>query len=95
LTDYYSGAILTIVINSILEKYNLLDRVLLITTNNIYNNNTLIKELNSYINKAIKKRFLNSNIIYILCLIYVIQLALKALLGKIRLASKNKTLVVV
>jgi argonaute-like protein implicated in RNA metabolism and viral defense len=72
LIDYYLGAILIIVINSILEKYNLLDWVLLIITNNIYNNSTLIKELNSYINKAIEKRFLNSNIIYILCLIYII-----------------------
>jgi len=72
LIDYYLGAVLIIVINSILEKYNLLDWVLLIITNNIYNNGTLIKELNSYINKAIKKRFLNSNIIRILCLIYII-----------------------
>jgi hypothetical protein len=95
LTDYYSGAALTIVINGILEKYNLSDRVLLITTNNIYNNGTLIKELNSYINEAIKKRFLNGNIIRIPCLAHVIQLALKALLGKIRLAPKNKTLVAV
>jgi hypothetical protein len=95
LIDYYLGAALTIVINSILEKYNLLDRVLLITTNNIYNNGTLIKELNSYINKAIKKRFLNGNITHIPCLVYVIQLALKALLGKICLAPKNKTLVAV
>jgi len=72
LTDYYLGAVLTIVINGILEKYNLLDRVLLIITNNIYNNSTLIKELNSYINKAIKKRFLNGNITHILCLAHVI-----------------------
>jgi argonaute-like protein implicated in RNA metabolism and viral defense len=72
LTDYYLRAILTVVINSILEKYNLLDWVLLIITNNIYNNSTLIKELNSYINKAIKKRFLNSNIICILCLAHII-----------------------
>jgi hypothetical protein len=72
LIDCHLGAALTIVINSILEKYNLLDWVLLIIINNTYNNSTLIKELNSYINKAIKKRFLNSNIIYIPCLIYII-----------------------
>ena len=63
LTDCYSRAALTIVINNILEKYNLSNRVISITTDNIYNNNTLIKELNSYINKAINKGFLNSNII--------------------------------
>ena len=95
LIDYYSEAALAIVINSILEKYNLLDRVLLIITNNINNNSTLIKELNSYINEAIKKRFLNDNITHILCLTYIIQLALKALLDKIRLAPKNKTLIIV
>ena len=43
LIDYYLGAALTIVVNGILEKYNLLDWVLLITTNNAYNNSTLIK----------------------------------------------------
>ena len=95
LTDYYSRAALTIVINTILEKYNLLNRVLLITTDNIYYNSTLIKELNSYINEAIDKGFLNNNITRIRCLIYVIQLALKALLGKIRLTPKNKTLIIV
>jgi hypothetical protein len=72
LTDYYLRATLTIIINNILEKYNLLDWVLLIITNNTYNNSTLIKELNSYINKAIEKGFLNSDIIHILCLVYII-----------------------
>jgi hypothetical protein len=95
LTDCYSGAALAVVVNGILEKYNLLDRVLLITTDNVYNNGTLIKELNSYINEAIEKRFLNGNITRIPCLAHVIQLALKALLGKIRLAPKNETLVAV
>ena len=55
----------------------------------------MIKELNSYINKAINKSFLNSNIIRIPCFIHIIQLALKALLSKIRLTLKNKTLVIV
>jgi hypothetical protein len=72
LTDYYLRATLTIIINNILEKYNLLDWVLLIITNNTYNNSTLIKELNSYINKAIEKGFLNSDIIHILCLVHII-----------------------
>jgi len=95
LTDYYLRTILTIIINNILEKYNLSDRVVSIITDNTYNNNTLIKELNSYINKAINKSFLNSNIIRIPCFIHIIQLALKALLSKIRLTLKNKTLVIV
>jgi hypothetical protein len=72
LIGYYLRVIFIIIINSILKKYSLLNRVLLITTNNIYNNSTLIKELNSYINKIIKKRFFNNIIIYILCLIYII-----------------------
>jgi len=95
LTDYYSKASLIKVINNLLKKYNISDRVTSITTDNIFNNNTLIKELNSYINKAINKGFFKSNITRIPCLIYVIQLALKALLNKIRLTLINKTLIVV
>ena len=95
LTDYHSKAALTTVINNILKKYNLSDRVVSITTDNTYNNSTLIKELNSYINEAIDKGFLNGNITRIPCLAHVIQLALKALLGKIRLTPKNETLVAV
>jgi len=72
LIDYYLRAALIIIINIILEKYNLLNWVLLIIINNIYNNNTLIKEINSYINEAIEKGFFNSNIIRILCFIYII-----------------------
>jgi hypothetical protein len=72
LIDYYLGAALMPIVNNVLKKYNLLNWVVLIITNNAYNNSTLIKELNSYINKAINKGFLNGNIIYILCLIYII-----------------------
>jgi hypothetical protein len=95
LTDYHLKAALAIIINNVLEKYNLSDRVVSITTDNVYNNSTLIKELNSYINKAIDKSFLNGNITRIPCLTHVIQLALKALLGKIRLTPKNETLIIV
>jgi hypothetical protein len=95
LTDCHSGATLAIIVNNLLEKYNLSDRVISITTDNAPNNGTLIKELNSYINEAIDKGFLNGNITRIPCLAHIIQLALKALLGKIRLTPKNETLVAV
>ena len=92
LTDCHSGAILAQVVNGVFEKHKLSDRVLSITTDNASNNSTLIKELNSYINEAIEKGFLNGRITHIPCLAHVLQLALKALLGKIRLAPKNETL---
>ena len=72
LIDYYLGASLIKVINNLLEKYNISDWVISIIINNIYNNSTIIKELNSYINKAINKGFLKGNIIYIPCLLYII-----------------------
>ena len=95
LINYYLRALLIKVVNDLLKKYNILNRVTLIIINNIFNNNTLIKELNSYINKTINKSFFKSNIIYILCFAYIIQLALKALLSKICLTLINKTLIVV
>ena len=95
LTDCHSGAILAQVVNSVLEKHKISDRVLSITTDNASNNGTLIKELNSYINEAMAKGFFNGKITHIPCLAHVLQLALKALLGKIRLAPKNETLVAV
>ena len=72
LIDYYLGALLIKVVNNLLEKYNILDRVILIIINNIYNNGTIIKELNSYINNAINKGFLKGNIICVPCLLYII-----------------------
>jgi hypothetical protein len=95
LTDYYLKALLIKVINNLLEKYNISNRVTLIITHNIFNNNTFIKELNSYINKTINRSFLKSNITHIPYFIHIIQLALKALLSKIRFTLINKTLIIV
>ena len=95
LINYYLKALLIKVINNLLKKYNISDRVTSIIIDNISNNSTFIKEFNSYINEVINKGFFKSNIIRILCFIYIIQLALKALLNKIRFTLINETLITV
>ncbi len=54
----------------------------------------MITEINKYLEDILKNHcFLNSIIQSVPCLAYVIQLALKALLGKIRLRPTNETFI--
>jgi uncharacterized NAD-dependent epimerase/dehydratase family protein len=72
LIDCYLGALFAKVVNDLIEKYKILDWVILIIINNVYNNGIMVKELNSYINEAINKGLFKGNIICISCLLYVI-----------------------
>ena len=92
LTDVHSGAELARVVNGIVMKYRLQSRVISITTDNASNNSSLVLELNSMINTALKKKLVvfDNEIQHIPCLSHVIQLALQALLGKIRIRPKNE-----
>ena len=93
LKDVHSGVALAKVVNDILSKYNLIGRVISITTDNASNNNTMVVEMNEHLEDAFENnRFLDGQIQHIPCLSHIIQLGLKSLLGKIRLNPKNKTL---
>jgi hypothetical protein len=77
-------------VNDLLHKLKLIGRITSITTDNASNNGMLLMEINQYLEEALAKGFLDGNIQYIPCLPHVIQLGLKALLGKIRITSKKK-----
>lgn len=91
LTDVHSGQELAKVVNDTVTKFDLSQRVISITTDNASNNGTLMKELNSYLEDALNQKLFafENKIQHVPCLAHIIQLALQALLGKIRINPKN------
>ena len=81
-------------VNSVIRKFGLTDRVVSITTDNAASNGIMISEINTCFDKVFSNgRFLSGLIQHIPCLAHIIQLALKALLGKIRLWLTNDTFI--
>jgi hypothetical protein len=94
LTDIHSGEALAIVVNNLLLRYQLTDRIISITTDNASNNGTMMGALNRSLVDALDKGlFLDGKIQHIPCLAHILQLAVQALLGKIRLRPTNETLI--
>jgi hypothetical protein len=94
LKDIHSGVALAEVVNGLLTKYNIAHQVISITTDNASNNGTMMTEINGYLEEAFTNtRFLDGQIQHIPCLSHVIQLALKELLGTIRLQPANDTFI--
>lgn len=83
----HSGVNLSTTLMELLQKYDIVNRVLAITTDNASNNNTLIEN----IQETIKSLRLPSQalIVRIPCLAHVIQLSLRDLLGRIKANPKN------
>jgi hypothetical protein len=75
------------VVLQILQKHQITNHVLVMTTDNASNNKTLVTVINNSIWELQLKT--NSIIIQIPCLAHVIQLSLVELLGKIKVLSKN------
>lgn len=86
----HSGANLSDVLLGILHQYEIVDRVLTITTDNASNNNTLMGK----IQESTQSLELNNHvpIIRVPCLAHVIQLSLKELLGHIKADPTNDVL---
>lgn len=85
----HSGINLSAVLFQLLQKYNLADRVLTITTDNTSNNNTLVAS----IQETIQSFNLSDDtaIIRVLCITHVIQLSLEQLLSQMKANPKNDT----
>ena len=88
LIGIYTGAYLSTVVLNLLEKYKIKGRVLAVTTNNVSNNLTLLLSLQD----CLQSQGLGSDtlLIQVLCLIYVIQLSLKQLLGQLKANPVNE-----
>jgi hypothetical protein len=90
--ESHTGARLTEILNNVMIRHSLEDRILAIITNSASNNQTMLKEL---------LRMIRDNRVYanlhtdvhdiqrVPCLAHVIQLAVKKLLDRIRINLKN------
>ena len=85
----HSGANLGDVVIRILQQYEIIDRVLAVTTDNASNNTTLIAAVNDTI-QALQLNT-DSTIIQVPCIAHVIQISLTDLLGKMKATPKNDT----
>lgn len=85
----HSGINLSAVLFQLLQKYNLTDRVLAITTDNASNNNTLVASIQETIQSIDLSD--DTAIIRVPCIAHVIQLSLKQLLGQMKANPKNDT----
>jgi hypothetical protein len=76
------------VLISILDSFSIRDRILAVTMDNASNNNTLIRIFNKEFRKLVTEFDINS-IFYISYLVYVIQLAVKIMMGRFKIEPKN------
>jgi hypothetical protein len=89
LSGTHSGTNLGEVVIRILRQYEIIDRVLAVTTDNASNNTTLIAAVNDTI-QALQLNT-DSTIIQVPCIAHVIQISLTDLLGKMKATPKNDT----
>jgi hypothetical protein len=86
------GKTLSGVLISILNNFSIRDRILAVATDNASNNNTLVGILNKEFRKSITEIFNIDSIFHILCLIYIIQLAAKIMIGRFKIEPKNNSI---
>jgi hypothetical protein len=86
--DYF-GKTFSGVLVSVLDSFSIRDRILTMTTDNASNNNTFIRILNKEFRKLVTEIFDTDSILYIPYLTYVIQLAAKIIIGRLKIELKN------
>ena len=87
----HTGESLAGVLEGVLKRHDISDRILAITTDNASNNNTLTK----YLQHALGLGSFCAKHGHLLCLAYVIQLLLKELFGSIRIIPDNEEIMTV
>ncbi|KAF7174372.1 hypothetical protein CNMCM6106_008623 [Aspergillus hiratsukae] len=86
----HSGANLSAVLFDLLQQYKITDRVLSITTDNAFNNVTLMESIQDSIQS--NQISTDTAIIRVPCIAHVIQLSLQKLLGQMKANPKNETM---
>ncbi|KAJ5742543.1 uncharacterized protein N7511_011275, partial [Penicillium nucicola] len=82
----HTGTHLSETVIRILQEHGITDRVLSITTHNASNNNTMIQGVQEMVQSHALH---NTSVFRVPCIVHVIQLSLKDLLGKIKANPKN------
>jgi hypothetical protein len=86
--EEYFGKTLSNILARILDNFNIRNRILAITTDNAFNNNKLIENLNQKLRKSITEVFDGNPVVYIFYLAHIIQLAAKAMMGRLKIEVK-------
>jgi hypothetical protein len=92
LDGIHSGEELARVLTQCLRRYGIHQRISAITTDNASNNNTLVTGVQEMLDNIASSNLLGDKVQHIPCLAHIIQLALQALLGSIRLNPSNEQL---
>jgi hypothetical protein len=82
----HTGTQLSETVIRIFQEHGITDRVLSITTDNASNNNTMIQGVQERVQS---QALHNTSVFRVPCIVHVIQLSLKDLLGKIKANPKN------
>jgi hypothetical protein len=88
----HSGKTFFGILISILDNFSIRDRILVVTINNVSNNNTFIRILNKKFRKLVTEIFNTDSIFHILYLAYIIQLAVKIIMGRFKIEPKNNSI---
>ena len=83
----HTGAYLSEVVIQILQEHGIADRVLSITTDNASNNNTMMQGVQEMVQS---QALCDTSVFRVPCIVHVLQLSLKELLGKIRANPVNE-----
>jgi hypothetical protein len=87
--EYHIVKILSGILITVLNNFNIRDRILAVTIDNVSNNNTLIRILNKKLRKSVTEIFNINLIFHILYLAHIIQLAVKIMIGRLKIEPKN------
>lgn len=82
----HTGTHLSETVIRILQEHSITDRVLSITTDNASNNNTMMEGVQEMVQS---QALHNTSVFRVPCIVHVMQLSLKDLLGKIKADPKN------
>ncbi|KAJ5300082.1 hypothetical protein PENANT_c146G01845 [Penicillium antarcticum] len=82
----HTGTQLSETVIRIFQEHGITDRVLSITTDNASNNNTMVQGVQEMVQS---QALHNTSVLRVPCIVHVIQLCLKDLLGKIKANPKN------
>jgi hypothetical protein len=88
----YSGKIFSGVLASMLDSFSIRNRILAVTINNAFNNNTFIGIFNKEFRKSVTEVFDTNLILYIFYLAHVIQLVAKIIMRRFKIESKNNSM---
>jgi hypothetical protein len=89
--EEYFGKTLFNILARILNNFNIRNRILAVTINNAFNNNTFMENLNQKFRKSITEIFGGNSVVHIPYLTHIIQLTAKIIMGRLKIEIKNNS----